>query len=401
MFKGHDIAKGAERVEQNDKIRCRGTIAVLALLALLAGCTADQAHEASQSAGRVLIIGLDGTRSEAIELASTPALDQLRLNGYTDLDAITGDISLSGPGWSSLLTGVWCTKHGVLDNDSSWSLSRFDQYPHLFHRVEAAQPSLFTASIVQWNPINDEILCAPESGGCGAVDLVVNADSDEEVKSRAVELLGNGDPHALFVQFDDVDHVGHGTSPGSLPGGFCPFPDGTSDGACTLAGENPAYAQRVSITDGYIGEIIAAMKARPGYEQENWLVLVSPDHGGGGTLVNQHGFPNSQDRRTFFIVAGAAAQPLPEPYVSSLAALPGNAPVYLPTPELPAPSTLGVKIVDIAATALAHLGVALEPEWALDGQAAGLSNAPVYEERAVPSCFEAPAASATAVKHLH
>ena len=32
-------------------------------------------------------------------------------------DRYQGNDTISGPGWSSILTGVWADKHGVLDND--------------------------------------------------------------------------------------------------------------------------------------------------------------------------------------------------------------------------------------------------------------------------------------------
>ena len=94
----------------------------------------------TQVQGRVLIIGQDGTRSEVLEVANTPNIDSVRASGFADLDAITNDVSLSGPGWASMLVGVWCDEHGVFDNDASWNQSRFDQFPHFLHAVEQDKP---------------------------------------------------------------------------------------------------------------------------------------------------------------------------------------------------------------------------------------------------------------------
>lgn len=356
----------------------------------MAGCSSSQAPSTgvapeppAATAGRVLILGLDGARSEGLELAQTPNLDRLRARGRTDLDALTGDISLSGPGWASMLSGVWCDRHGVIDNDLSWAQSRFDLVPHFFQRIEAARPELVTASVVHWAPINDEILCADEQGGCGGVDQVVTEASDAGVRDAAVALLRDGDPQALFVQFDDIDHAGHGTEPSAPPGGFCPKPAASVDGACLARGTNADYLAEFARIDGYVGDILAALEARPGYAAENWLVLVSPDHGGGGTLFNQHGFPVAQDRRTFLIVAAARTVPLPGVPVSALDGLPDPAGNGQPTAD---PS--GAKIVDVAATALFHLGIAIDPAWGLAGQPVGLPGVPAYVERAVPSCFD-------------
>lgn len=323
----------------------------------------------SSNPGRVMIVGMDGTRAEALDVATTPNLDTLRLNGFADLNAITGDVSLSGPGWASMLTGVWCDKHNVLDNDATWQQSRFDVYPHFITRLEQADAARNTFSVSHWPPINDEILCADERNGqdannCGGADQVVTVGTDVEVRDAVVSVLTNGDPDVVFMQFDDVDHAGHG-DPSGDPGGFCPFvngdlQDGDHAGSCTAAQFNQNYLDTITLTDEYIGDILDALAARPNFLQENWLVMVSPDHGGAGQAFNQHGFPHDQDRRTYFIIAGQEAAALPN---------------------------TRVKMVDIAATALFHLGVTIDPAWNLDGLPLGVNGAPPYQENPIPSCF--------------
>jgi len=351
-------------------------------LVLLVGCggqspgrSADSSDFAAAPAttsapGRVMIIGMDGTRPDGIEIANTPNLDVLRSGGFATLEAITGDVSLSGPGWASMLTGVWCDKHRVLDNDATWQQSRFDLFPHLVARLEAERPAANTVSVSHWPPINDEILCADErNDNCGGADQVTTVATDVEVRDEVVTALTTGDPDFLFMQFDDVDHAGHGDPPYFPPlgviGGFCPFVDGdpaSSGGTCLAGNFNQDYLDVIETTDSYIGDILAALVNRPDFINENWLVLVSPDHGGGGQVINQHGFPHRQDRRTFLIVAGLRAAPFPE--------------------------GAQVKMVDIAATALFHLGVPIDPAWDMDGQPLAIQGAPTYVERAIPACFD-------------
>ncbi len=317
-----------------------------------------------------MIIGMDGARADALQIASTPNLEALTASGFADFAAITGDISLSGPGWASMLSGVWCDKHGVLDNDVTWQNSSFDQYPHFLRRVEAAKPELVTASVSHWAPINAEILCADEAGADCPIDFVVSPATDAGVRDEVVRLLTQENPHALFMQFDDIDHAGHGDPPYLPPdsGGFCPFADGDPEykgqaGSCTAVDFNPAYLSVIELTDIYIGEILNALRARPNFAAENWLVLVSPDHGGGGVIKNQHGFPHAQDRRTFLITSGAGARALPQAQI---------------------------KIVDVAATALAHLGIPVDPAWNLDGQAVGIQGASDYQDNPIPACGDKP-----------
>jgi len=85
---------------------------------------------------------------------------------------------------------------------------------------------------------------------------------------------------------------------------------------------------------------IAALKSRPTYESEDWLSLMSTDHGrrdNGG-----HGGDSEPEKRIFFLANGPAIGPgeLPD------------------SPE----------IVDVAVSALLHLGIEIDPAWTLDGK---------------------------------
>ena len=65
---------------------------------------------------KVLIIGIDGTRSDALQDANTPNIDAILFNSFFTYEAWHHGITISGPSWSSILTGVEYTKHGVRDN---------------------------------------------------------------------------------------------------------------------------------------------------------------------------------------------------------------------------------------------------------------------------------------------
>jgi len=73
---------------------------------------------------KLLFIGIDGCRSDALTLAETPNIDELIDKGLYIKDAlcsIKGHPTVSGPGWSTMLTGVWYDKHGVIDNSFNGS----------------------------------------------------------------------------------------------------------------------------------------------------------------------------------------------------------------------------------------------------------------------------------------
>ena len=55
---------------------------------------------------KLLLIGIDGVRPDVMAEVATPNLDALATDGLLVSDVRTTSPSLSGPAWSSMLTGV-------------------------------------------------------------------------------------------------------------------------------------------------------------------------------------------------------------------------------------------------------------------------------------------------------
>lgn len=252
---------------------------------------------------RVLIVGIDGCRPDALRAAKTPSLCALIRDGAVSYQAQTCEFTVSGPGWASMLTGVWPSGHHVEDN--SFDGARFDLYPHFFQRLKEVRAEIVTASIVNWGPINHQILSAS--------DISAEYDRDFEVAEAAEQLLTSHDPDVLFLHFDEVDQAGHAH-------GFGPH--------------SAKYLEAISMVDAQIGDILAALRRRTTYDRENWLVLVSTDHGGSG---RKHG-ENLPDHRTIFMILSGPTIP------------PG---LIHPPPQ----------IVDVPPTAFSYLDLKIDPSW--------------------------------------
>jgi hypothetical protein len=136
-----------------------GCLRFVVCMAVLLGLAADAAAE--QPVKKVLLIGIDGTRFDAIGRAKTPHLDRLMAEGiHSPACRILGERyrkndTISGPGWSSILTGVWADKHGVHDN--KFQGTNYEAYPHFFVRLKASRPEARTVSLVAWEPIHSQI----------------------------------------------------------------------------------------------------------------------------------------------------------------------------------------------------------------------------------------------------
>lgn len=230
----------------------------------------------SQATKKALIIGIDGCRPDALEVASTPNIDELITTGIFSPDALNDDITISGPGWSSILCGVWSEKHLVTGN--GFSVDDYESYPSFFKRAKEFNPALQTLSICHWGPINDNIIG-------DQVDFSLNVSSDEAVAEKASAYLSVNDPDIVFLHFDEADGVGHGS-------GFSP--------------DVPEYLSIIEEIDSLVGVVIEAIENRPDYEDEEWLILLTTDHGGLGT---SHGGNSIEEERVFVIASGNALIP--------------------------------------------------------------------------------------------
>ena len=266
---------------------------------------------------RVLMIGIDGAGGSYTQTASTPNIDALaalgsvRYDFYNEGGLIASPpeaYGASGVNWTTMNTGASAASHGVSDN--GFGGNNLENVPHWFKFIKDHDPNLYTASIVNWEPINDSILpdqYADLEIGYSGLPL---ATEDALVKDDVVNLLNTGDPDAIFVHFDQVDGAGHSTGWGST-----------------------TYYNAISTVDGLIGEIMTALNNRPGVlsGDEDWLVLVSADHGG---ALGSFG------------------------HVASQGPINWEVPMVVSGPSVPNGSSMSQGTLrDMATTALWHLGI--------------------------------------------
>ncbi|MFD6415338.1 alkaline phosphatase family protein [Streptomyces sp. NPDC060194] len=284
------------------------------------------------SADKVLVVGMDGLRYDRIDAANAPALKGMMANGTFGTSLLYANpmaATSSGPGWSTISTGVWPDKHGVKDN--AFAGKDYARYPGFLARLAQVRPALSTYAAVDWKPLDAQ---GTVTAGADA-KLVLDGDRDGYVGHDATiaaeteSVLRDQNPDVVFAYFGQTDIVGHNSGAGSQ-----------------------AYLDAIAVQDGYLGRLHAAIKARPSYAQERWTVIVATDHGhldAGG-----HGGSAIEERRTFVLAQG-----------------PGIAAGARPQ---------DTRLVDVAATVFRQLGIAPDPAWGLDGR-------PVQERSTDP--FEA------------
>lgn len=253
------------------------------LAAGVATATAGTAVAAPAAVTKTVVIGLDGTMLDHVKSANTPNLHRLIAEGTSGQSSILGHPTISGPSWSTILTGVWHTKHGVVDN--SFNGSRYDQYPTAFTRIEQAKPELRTASISTWggiatiagsgDPRADVVVTTAGAGSDAATDAAT-------ANAVAAEITSNG-PAFVFTQLDQVDGAGHSS--------------GTA---------GPEYVPALERVDVEVGKIVSAVDARSKATGEKWTILVTADHG--HKPAGGHGGQSAEEATTFVIARGPGYQ---------------------------------------------------------------------------------------------
>ncbi len=223
---------------------------------------------------KVLIIGIDGFRSDAMTQEITPSIYEFsQRNVYKNLSHLTEEDTYSGPNWSSILTGVHYNKHNVTDNSFDGSL--FNMFPSFLNYIENNVISINTSSIVSWLPINQKILS-------NDVDYYSKSQiSDSLVFIKALNLLLNNNPikpDVLFLHFDELDAAGHNF-------GF----------SANVA----EYRETLKNIDLYVDSLVSIIDNKRLFD-ENWICILVSDHGGDG--YSHEDYNNIKIRETVFIV---------------------------------------------------------------------------------------------------
>lgn len=301
------------------------TTTATAVTVALGASTAPGAHALptlpnGTSKDKVLVIGMDGLRHDRIDAANAPHLKAMMSEGtYGTSLLYSGPMAAtsSGPGWSTIATGVWPDKHGVKDN--TFIGKNYARYPGFLARLAQVRPALSTYAAADWKPLDTQGTVTP---GADA-KLVLDGDADgytghdATIAAETEALLRNQNPDVLFVYFGQSDIVGHNHGAGSQ-----------------------AYLDQIAVQDAFVGRLRAAIKARPSYATERWTVIVATDHG--HTDPGGHGGSSIEERRTFVLATG-----------------PGIAAGARP---------IDTRLVDVVPTVLKQLGIPVDPAWGLDGK---------------------------------
>ena len=247
-------------------------------------------------APKCLIIGYDGARADAlVNTKDDPgsATQAVKAQGgkiynmYCGGDFAHRQHTSTCPGWTTLLTGHWAderggTGHGISDNGI---VKAPDAPKLLFNNLFDQNLVGQAAFVVAWDEYwaypgavwyHDRVY-ADEKGynirwlnNVYDGDIVLYTAALAEVQAPANDIV--------MVTLDACDYAGHGDGFGNY---------------------NPKYIEAFVASEHYGYDLIQAVKARPTYTVEDWLIIVTTDHGGWRL---GHGSQFAVERQTFLAV---------------------------------------------------------------------------------------------------
>jgi len=225
---------------------------------------------------KVLYLILDGAEGKQIDtLAPTNISALLKTSVYTWIGmsgANNKDTVLPGA-WTSMMTGY---NTDLTKVENNFDTANLKDYPAILTRLKQVAPDIRTVGYAS-SKMFDQYLLADASKS------ELTQDNDAAVAANVVNSLKSDSASLIIGQFHSI----------------------------AVAGDQygyrynvPEYAAAVKTVDGYIGQIMEALKGRTNYANENWLVVIASNENG---TINKNSGGDSTSayndtRRNSFII---------------------------------------------------------------------------------------------------
>ncbi|MBU3012256.1 alkaline phosphatase family protein [Polaribacter vadi] len=254
----------------------------------------------SNRSKKVVFIIVDGISYDQLQTASTPNIDRISKAGNLT-EAYVGGIAedyrktptISAVGYNSLLTGTWANKHNVYGN----SIKKPNySYPSIFRLYKDYNPKGTIGVFSSWLDNRTKLV----GDGLDATDRIrvdysydgLEYDSinyphdkyrnfmkliDVHVAKEASKTILEKAPDISWVYLEYSDDIGHGY------------------------GDGPYFNAAVTFEDGLIGQIYDAVAQRQKNTNEDWLFVVTTDHGRSAKDGKHHGGQSARERSTWIL----------------------------------------------------------------------------------------------------
>jgi Type I phosphodiesterase / nucleotide pyrophosphatase len=239
---------------------------------------------------KTVFIIADGIPADVIERVATPSLKKIiAIGGYArahvggERDAYSQTPTISADGYNSLLTGTWVNKHNVWGNDikapnyNYWNIFGFlkNQYPEKKIGIFSSWTDNRTKLVhlpfeYSFDGYELDTLTFPHDKVSQYMHLI-----DEKVVDEAAACIKEKGPDLSWVYLEYTDDMGH------------------------RYGDSKQLDSAVTYVDNQVGRIWDAIEYRIAHDHEDWLIVITTDHGREARTGKGHGGQSDRERTTW------------------------------------------------------------------------------------------------------
>lgn len=244
---------------------------------------------------KALFVIVDGIPYDVIQKIDPPNLKKLAgPNGIVptliggEKDGKTESPTISAVGYNTVLTGVWANKHNVWDNDIKAPNYNYptifrvfkDQYPSgtigifsswLDNRTKLAGDGKTETEMlkfdVQFDGLELDTIQFPHDK-----EKLYMKRIDEKVTETAAKTIMEQAPDLSWVYLEFTDDMGH------------------------RYGDGEKFYNAVKHADSLIGKLLNAIELRQKNNHEEWLMIVTTDHGRDAKTGKDHGGQSPREK---------------------------------------------------------------------------------------------------------
>ena len=244
---------------------------------------------------KTIFVIADGIPVDLLEKSDLPNFKKIAKEGGFAKALVGGEKggysqtpTISAVGYNSVLTGTWVNKHNVWGNDIA---APNYHYPTIFRLLKTQSPEKKIGIFSSWQD-NRTKLVGDGMSETGSIYFDYKFDGleldtinylhdkkrdfmhriDDRVTDEAARTIRANAPDLSWVYLEFTDDMGH------------------------MFGDSPEFNKAIAYADEQVGRIWNAIEYRQQNFNEDWLIIVTTDHGRDSATGKNHGGQSAREK---------------------------------------------------------------------------------------------------------